>query len=379
MNNPVFCFFTKTMSIQRKTFLSLFTVILITIFLSFSKGAFAQEVLINEFAAVTELADWVELYNSTEIPVDLSGWLLRDNTETNKVELNGLICPKSFRKFDFSNRLNDGGDTIRLFSSDNNLQDTVPYFSDLIPKHEEGESTGRSPDGGSDWLFFKQPTPNDFECQILMPTPNSTPTPSPKPPTPTVKPNATYKINEVKDEDGEILNNVKVYIDDVYLHHYAPEVLTFCDDCQCDTDVDCGFSQHVIKLEKTGYHDWSETKTFGPSDFIEVSPVMIFSESISTPTPSVSPTPTPKATVTPSLTPKVISKTASDSGEVLGEEVATLSAFYPYQASDGAEENEASLSAKNRIFPKVFLVSGLLIIFVSAFWAWYRLWYTQSK
>lgn len=100
----------------------------------------------------------------------------------------------------------------------------------------------------------------------------------------------------------------------------------------------------------------------------------------STPTPRPpTPTPTPKQTVVPSLTPKPTFKTASESGEVLGEKEATLSAFYPYEATEGAEENEATSSAKNKLWPKIFLVVGLLLVFVSAFWLWYRVWYTQSK
>jgi len=99
-------------------------------------------------------------------------------------------------------------------------------------------------------------------------------------------------------------------------------------------------------------------------------------EPINNPTPTPKPptsTPTPKQTVTPSLTPKPTSKTASESGEVLGEEVATLSAFYPYEATEGAGENEATSSAKNKLWPKVFLVVGLLLVFASAFWGWYNL------
>ena len=218
---------------------------------------------------------------------------------------------------------------------------------------------------GVNLMVLAEPTPTP------TPSPVPNPTPTLKPATPTPKPTATYKINEVKDGDGEVLNIVKVYVDGVYLHHYAPEVLTFCDGCQCDTYVSCGFGQHVIKLEKTGYHDWSETKTFNFDSFYEVNPVMTFLES--TPTPTSSPTSTPKQTVTPSLTPKPTSKTASESGEVLGEEVATLSAFYPYEATEGAGENKATSSAKNKLWPKVFLVVGLLLVFASAFWGWYNL------
>jgi hypothetical protein len=237
------------------------------------------------------------------------------------------------------------------------------------------------------FLSYSLPSPTP----ALGPTPVSTLTPTPTPtiiptitpiatsnPTPTPKPFATYKINEVKDEDGEILKNVKVYVDDVYLHHYAPEVLTFCDGCQCDSYTDCGFGQHTIKLEKTGYEDWVKTVNINPDTSDEVSPVMIFSELTSTPTPTSSLTPTPKQAIVPSLTPKPTVKTASKSGEVLGEEVATLSAFYSYQASDEAERNEVIPSSKNKIFPKIFLVVGLLILFVSAFWLWYRVWYNSD-
>jgi hypothetical protein len=98
--------------------------------------------------------------------------------------------------------------------------------------------------------------------------------------------------------------------------------------------------------------------------------------STATPRPST-PIPSQKATPTPTL--KITSLVATDSGEVLGEEVATLSAFYPYQASDGAERDETTLSSRNKIFPKIFLVVGLLLVFASAFWGWYRVWYTQSK
>jgi len=224
-------------------------------------------------------------------------------------------------------------------------------------------------------------TPTPF----LSPTSPPTPTSTPKPPTPTPKPTATYKINEVKDQDGEVLSSVKVYVDEVYIHHYAPEVLTFCDDCQCDGYVACGFVQHTIKLEKTGYEDWSETKDFNAGDFEEVDPVMIFSEPNPTPTPTptvlIKPTPTPTPKISPPPTFQKSDQTATDSGEVLGAELATFSAFYPYQdqATSEAAKNEATPSASNKILPKIFLGAGLLLLFVSASWLWYTFNYTSRK
>jgi hypothetical protein len=83
-------------------------------------------------------------------------------------------------------------------------------------------------------------------------------------------------------------------------------------------------------------------------------------------------TPTPSQKISPTPTPKKSNQTATDSGEVLGEEVSTISAFYPYEATDEAEKNEATPSARNKILPKIFLVSGLLLLFISACWVWYN-------
>lgn len=209
---------------------------MITFLFLFSSSSLAAEIVINEFAAVTdgttENPDWVELYNLSDKEIDLNGWIIRDNTETNKIILTGFICPKSFRKFNFANRLNNDGDSIRLFDKDGNLVDSVTYFSSEIPLHPKGSSTGRLPDGSSQWVVFSNPTPSDNEC--LISTPSSTPTlalsvtPSITVSfTPTSFPKAFYKINEVKNKNGETISNVKIYVDGVYIHHYAPEVLTF--------------------------------------------------------------------------------------------------------------------------------------------------------
>ena len=230
-------------------------------------------------------------------------------------------------------------------------------------------------------ITIAKSSPSPTSSPTMNPTPSPTPTltPTSKPPTPTPKPTATYKINEVKDEDGEVLrSSVKVYVDGVYIHHYAPEVLTFCDGCQCDGYVACGFGQHTIKLEKTGYEDWSKEITINSNTSDEVSPVMVFLESspTSTPTPKIL-TPTPSQKISPTPTPKKSNQTATTSGEVLGEEVATFSAFYPYEATGEPEENEATPSVRNKIIPKIFLVGGLVLLFTSACWLWYTFKYTS--
>lgn len=231
----------------------------------------------------------------------------------------------------------------------------------------------------------------------LTPTPLLTPNPTPtikivtptptlviKLPTPTPKPVAIYKINEVKDNDGEILSNVKVYVDDVYLHHYAPEVITFCDNCWCDNYVSCGFGQHKIKLEKTGYDYWQEEKTINSKDSYEVNPVMIFSTGNLSLTPTPTPTtviikPTASLTIAPGLKStsssflKTAYEEASQSGEILGQEIEATSAFYPLEATDKEASDSSNNFGKNRFWPKFFFGSALAFLFFASFWVWYNL------
>lgn len=251
-------------------------------------------------------------------------------------------------------------------------------FDDLVFEKVNQSTSGSTP----------TPTSSPTPTPTLAPTPTSSPTPTPptptsKPLTPTPKPTATYKINEVKDEDGEILNNVKIYVDDIYLHHYAPEVLIFCDGCQCDSYVDCGFGQHTIKLKKTGYNDWNEMKIINAGDFYEVYPVMSFSQSNPSPTPTPTiklTTPTPTLKIVPAPTKKPAVKTASDSGEVLGEEESSPAAFYPWEATEEEKINQESTpSAKNKLLPKIFLGAGFSFLFGVAFWLWYNFYYTNPN
>ena len=115
--------------------------------------------------------------------------------------------------------------------------------------------------------------------------------------------NATYKINNVKDSEGNNLSSVKVYVDDVYVHHYAPETLIFCSGCSCDGYVSCDFGTHKIHLERTGYETWSETKSIKSADYFEVNPVMSKmsqNDQVSIPTYKLTPTSEVKSIMTTS-------------------------------------------------------------------------------
>lgn len=356
--------------------------ILILLFFCFSpKFIFASEVMINEFAAVTEGTsqnpDWIELYNPGDTEINLDGWIIRDSSETNKINLEGLICPKSFRKFDFSNRLNNDGDKIRLFDNKGDLIEEIIYFSDEIPEHKLGQSTSRSPDGGVGWIVLTEPTPSNDECgftsSIPTPTPNPTftPTNTPTPsPTPTSVPKAVYKINEVKDNQGNKISNVKVYLDGVYLHHYAPEILVFCQGCKCDTYVDCKFGKHRIELQKDGYYEWFEEIEIKPGDNLEVNPVMekeeIFNPT-SSPIPSPILTPTPTQEITPTLS--LNSNLSTQDGNILGQQTQSID-FYPLEKDTNKEtSSEESLNQKkptNKL-GKIMIIFGVFCLLVAGF------------
>ena len=138
------------------------------LFTNISTQSYASSsVKITEFVAIaTEGPDWVEIYNSSASTVSLEGWKIRDSTDSNKKNLTGCISAKGFRKFDFSNKLNNSGDEIRLFDKNDILIDSLSYFSAAVPSHQKGESTGRNPDTEDSWQVITTPTPADSSCKI---------------------------------------------------------------------------------------------------------------------------------------------------------------------------------------------------------------------
>jgi hypothetical protein len=159
-----------------------------------------------------------------------------------------------------------------------------------------------------------------------------------------------------------------------------------------------GLNSYKIRLRKVGSstnYDFSEV-------LIEVLPSptstpiptpTLQEESVTTSTPTPKPvTSTPKPTIKINTTPTLIqkagltptlkatNKTTTPSGEILGQETATLSSFYPYDKFEDSDENQESTpSAQNKFWPKIFLFVGLAMIFSSAFLGWRKLCYTQFK
>ena len=181
---------------------------------------FAADIIINEFSSVTSDDDWVELYNtSSSQSEDLSGYTLIDgSTSGNPVTFSCILAPQGFVIASWSNRLNNGGDIVRLKNVDTFI-DCVAYGDGAGQKCDDksvvdiasigsGEYGARSVDGTGNWIKTTTATkdgPNNGSSKsagAVCSTPTSTPTPSPTPtstpiptpiktPTPTKSPSPT--------------------------------------------------------------------------------------------------------------------------------------------------------------------------------------------
>lgn len=118
---------------------------------SSTEGLFINEVYSSN-------PDWVELYNSTDSEMDLSGFILQDDKGAaeeyklpagTKIEAKGYIVVDAFA-FGLSS---SKGDVVRLLDADNGLVDEVS-----LPIMEDGKSYGRTTDGTSQWKTFDTPT-----------------------------------------------------------------------------------------------------------------------------------------------------------------------------------------------------------------------------
>ena len=121
-----------------------------------------RDVVINEFLAHTDppLEDYVELYNHSNQPKDLSGAWLSNDPKTNKFRIpdGTLLPPRGFACFMASTlgfRLNAMGQSIFLVNSNRTrVLDAIAYGP-----QENAVSCGRVPDGGRDFYPLAARTP----------------------------------------------------------------------------------------------------------------------------------------------------------------------------------------------------------------------------
>jgi len=118
-----------------------------------------SDIVINEFVSDpwTGEIEWIELFNNTANPIDLTDWTIEDNTEKPK-SLEGLtLDPNSWLVLnqgqDFSFFLNNTGDIIKL-KYDDTIIDQITYgdfddgnINDNASKPSKGQSSARNIDG----------------------------------------------------------------------------------------------------------------------------------------------------------------------------------------------------------------------------------------
>lgn len=148
----------------------------ILLFAVYPKYAAHGQLFINEFLAsnasvntdpdFSENADWIELFNAGNTPVNLNGYFLTDNLDNpDKWFINAeLIIPAKGYALIWTDGMDTGthtnyriaqeGEEIGLFSPGYQLLDSVTFGSQMTDI-----SRGRSPDGSDTWRYYKTPTP----------------------------------------------------------------------------------------------------------------------------------------------------------------------------------------------------------------------------
>lgn len=149
---------------------------LICFFVLLSQSLTSQ-VLINEFMAANssaiydpengESADWIELYNTADSTVDLSGYFLTDNLsdETKWPIPAGTVIPANGFLIFWADGTDSGmhtlyklgseGEEIGLYDHNLNLVDGFAFAL-----QETNISYGRETDGSPNWAWFSESTPN---------------------------------------------------------------------------------------------------------------------------------------------------------------------------------------------------------------------------
>ena len=132
----------------------------------------SNSIVINEVEInPTNGSEFVELYNTTSQPIDISGWLLTPSTtwKTLEIQSNTIIEPQSFLAFTHhSSWFKDFGDTVSLTNTSGELIDETPLLADL---DDDGKTWQRNTDGldtdsATDWEL-KRMTPRTSNGQII--------------------------------------------------------------------------------------------------------------------------------------------------------------------------------------------------------------------
>ncbi len=130
-----------------------------------------RNILINEFLAHTDPpdVDYIELYNHSSLPVDISGCILTDEPATNKfvipagtfIAAHGFAC---YTEMQMGFALNAAGETIYF----KNAAQTRVLDAVRFEGQQNGVATGRYPDGGRQFYRLATKTPGAPNAPIRV-------------------------------------------------------------------------------------------------------------------------------------------------------------------------------------------------------------------
>lgn len=191
--------------------MTLFELLLFILFFIISPAQIYASVVVNEIMPHPSLGvDWIELYSTESQEVDLSGWKIEDSTGILETFSEGTKIGSSsaFMQISKSNRLNNGGDTVRIKDKLGTVIDEKSYTEDP----GIGITIGRYPDGTGNWGVLINASPNGSNSN-LAPTatlaPSSTPTLTPTPKlSNTPVPSATSKPQNSATPTGKISSSI---------------------------------------------------------------------------------------------------------------------------------------------------------------------------
>lgn len=205
---------------------SISLLLLSSVFFLFSAQiVFASDIVINEYLpnpeGSSETSEWIEIFNTTDSEIDLSGWKLDDiesgGSGVYTLPSGSIISGKGYFILERSVSgiiLNNDSDKIRLLNSADQIIDEYNYL-----ETEENIFYGRKIDGGSEWVEFSESTKGSSNNDgSIIPTATLTPEPTNEPtntsvpsktPTPVKSPTVTLIPTETKVPTKKISPTVK--------------------------------------------------------------------------------------------------------------------------------------------------------------------------
>ena len=178
----------------------------------------------NGDGLVTAEDEYIEIYNSNPVAVDLSGWMLDDVDDGALVSPDGsrpyvlppgtIVSAHGFLTLFRSQSgvvLNNDGDWVRLLRPDGLVVEATTYTSS-----DDDEAYSKTLDGGDQWTSDYPPSPGHTN---LLPTPTATATDSPTP-DPTMTGTVTATVNGHADAASSTPDPSLI---DVTLNEFMPD------------------------------------------------------------------------------------------------------------------------------------------------------------